>query len=166
MMATVYHRTFWTVIWGFWSLSSDWASCTYYVINRPPTHFWNDDDDRPPIFFSLMTWYFSTVTRKAFFSQDHGGCESLSLTRMFPRLLRSTYKYRTPRRRLIVVLLLLVVFVFVVVVFAKSLRSYHHFQLYLWKHPKSNKVASSCGDTTSLFSPSIFQIFIIVGRMT
>ena len=58
--------------------------------------------------------------RKAFFSQDHGGCESLSLTRMFPTLLRN--KYRTPRRRriiIVVLLLLLLVVVVVVVVFAK-----------------------------------------------
>ena len=36
--------------------------------------------------------------RKAFLSQDQGGCESLSLTRMFPTLLR---KYRTRRRCII-----------------------------------------------------------------
>ena len=130
------------------------ASCTYYVINRPPTHFWNDDDDRPPIFFSLMTWY---NAQGIFQPSDHGGCESLSLTRMFPTLLR---KYRTPRRRIIVVLLLLLLLVVVVVVvFAKSLRSYY-FQLFLWKRPKPVKVASY-GDTIS-FSHWTFQICIIL----
>ena len=54
----------------------------------------------------------------------------------------------TPRRRIIVVLvLLLLVVVVVAVVFTKSLRSYY-FQLYLWKRPKPDKVASH-GNTIS-----------------
>jgi len=122
--------------------------------------------DHPPIFETMMTtdhpfffpwWRDISLMRKAFFSQDHGGCESLSLTRMFPTLLR---KYRTPRRRIIVVLLLLLLLVVVVVVvFAKSLRSYY-FQLFLWKRPKPVKVASY-GDTIS-FSRWIFQTCIIL----
>jgi len=117
---------------------------------RQTTHFFFLDD----------VIFLYSIMRKAFFSQDHGGCESLSLTRMFPRLLR-TNKYRTPppRRRIIVVLLLLLLVVVVVVVFAKSLRSYY-FQFFLWKRPKPVKVASY-GDTIS-FSRWIFQTCIIL----